>query len=233
MKHNQGKWFLLPAVLLFTACQKPQDPVARGRAHFVGLGCNTCHTIAGRGGGQAGPDLTYVGFRKSPEWLDLWLKDPAAWKPGTAMPNFKLQDNVRADIVAYMSTLKGDAYRQDPPWDAPKFAGDPVKRGEALFQYAGCVGCHGVKGAGGYVNNNVVGGKIPALTFTADGYSKEELKDLLAKGRVSTPEDPSKPAPLIAMPAWGQVLKEDEIEALVEYVYSLRPAKQAGDDWSE
>jgi hypothetical protein len=65
--------------LLLAACGKPKDPVARGKAYFVGLGCITCHRVGDRGGGQAGPDLTFVGYRKSPEWMDLW-------RPGEVPP---------------------------------------------------------------------------------------------------------------------------------------------------
>lgn len=204
----------------------------RGRAYFEGLGCITCHRVGNKGGGQTGPDLTTVGLRKTPEWLDLWLKDPAAWKPGTAMPSYKLKDHVRADLVAYLASLKGELYRQSPPWDRAERMADPVKRGEMLFNRLGCVGCHGDSGQGGYTNNNVVGGKIPALTYTADGYSKEELKTLLRHGRVSIPADPAQPAPMLRMPAWGDYLKDDELDALVEYVFSLRPQSTGQDDWS-
>lgn len=226
------KALLLIPLFILSACGKPKDPVQRGKAYFVGLGCITCHRVGERGGGQAGPDLTFVGFRKSPEWLDLWLKDPQKWKPGTSMPNFKLTDEVRADLVAYMSSLKGDLYKGDKaPWNHPDLKDDAVKRGEVLFNRVGCVGCHGGNGEGGYVNNNVVGGKIPSLTFAADGYSHEEMHERITKGKVSDPADASLPAPLIQMPAWGQVLTPDEIDALVAYVSSLRPS--GGDDWSE
>jgi mono/diheme cytochrome c family protein len=217
-------------LIILGACGKTKDPATRGRAYFMGLGCNTCHVVGGEGGGQTGPDLTYVGFRKTPEWLDLWMKDPAAWKPGTAMPNFQLTDAVRSDLVAYMSTLTGEPYRQNPPWNKET---NSVKWGEDLFNFVGCVGCHGTQGTGGYVNNNVVGGKIPALTFVADGYSREELREQIENGEVSEPADHTQPPPLINMPSWKKMLTSDEIEALVDYVTSLRPAAKPEDDWSQ
>jgi mono/diheme cytochrome c family protein len=216
--------------LVLAACGRSDDPVARGKAYFVGMGCITCHRVGDKGGGQAGPDLTFVGFRKSPEWLDLWLKDPSAWKPGTSMPNFKLRDNARADLVAYMVSLKGDLYSAKKPWAGEDNA---TKRGEIIFNRAGCVGCHGDHGRGGYVNNNVVGGKIPSLTLAADGYSKPEMAERISKGKISDPADPAQPHPLIAMPAWGEKLSPEEIDALVEYVTSLRPKTQEKDDWAE
>ncbi len=228
-----GRFLSFAVLLTLAACGGSKSPEERGRSYFVGMGCITCHRVGEQGGGQAGPDLTTVGFRKTPEWLDLWLKNPSDWKPGTAMPNFKLRDNVRSDLVAYMASLKGDLYRRNPPWDATGLKDDPVKRGEVLFNRVGCVGCHGDHGKGGYTNNNVVGGKILSLTYVADGYSKEELKTLLRAGRVSEPADAAQPAPMIRMPAWKDYLNEDEMDALVDYLFSLKPAPKAGDDWGE
>jgi mono/diheme cytochrome c family protein len=165
--------------------------------------------------------------------MHRWIQDPSAWKPGTAMPNLKLAEDVRSDLVAYLQTLRGDAYRADPPWNDETMIKDSVRRGESLYAKVGCDACHGPAGAGGHPNNNVVGGMIPALTFAADGYTKDELKTLFHKGRRSTPADAAAPAPAIAMPAWGDVLTDDEIAALADYVYSLRPAKSAADDWDE
>ncbi|MBI4348204.1 MAG: c-type cytochrome [Elusimicrobia bacterium] len=209
------------------------DKVKLGKQYFDGFGCQRCHNIAGAGG-DYGPDLTYVGFRKSREWLDLWLRDPHGWKPTTAMPNLHLSDPVREALVAYLYSLKGDAYRLSTPWNHKGLKEDPVKRGEALFNRVGCVGCHGRAGVGGNPNNNVAGNKIPTLTLVADGFSREEL---VGKIKVGVPkpakDDPTGPEPLIGMPAWGQVLKDDEIEAIADYLISLKPkgAAASQDDW--
>lgn len=214
------------------ACTSKSDAAVRnGKELFVGYGCNTCHAVNGKGG-VLGPDLTYIGFRKSPEWLDLWLKDPHAWKKNTLMPNFYLKDDVRQALVTYLASLKGEAYKENAPWNRPEYMEDSVKRGEKIFKSVGCVGCHGNAGVGHYPNNNVVGGQIPALKTVADGYSKEELKDKIRKGvPESAKDDPNGPAPMIHMPEWGQVLKDDELDALVDYLYSLRPAPASGDGW--
>ena len=182
-------------------------------------------------GGTIGPDLTYIGYRKSAEWLDMWLKNPAGWKKNTLMPNFYFKDRTRDALVAYLATLKGQDYKVKP-WDDPSVSGDPVKRGESLFNHAGCVGCHGVKGQGGYNNNNVVGGLIPSLTMVSEGYSKEELAEKISKG-VPHPakDDPNGAEPMIHMPSWGEMLSKDEIESLVEYLYSLKPKSASSDGW--
>lgn len=222
--------FLTAAVVL-SACAPSKDPVVRGGARFTSLGCVTCHRVGERGGGQAGPDLTAVGLRHSAEWLDLWLKDPPAWKPGTTMQNFKLKDNVRADLVAYLMSLRGETYQQKRPWDGPAVKGDPLKRGEMIYNRAGCVACHGDRGKGGFPNNNVVGNAIPGLKHARDGFTPAELKERILKGRRPEPADPNGPPPLIRMPAWEGFLTEEEIDVLIAYLNSLAPPK--ADDWAE
>jgi len=223
-------------VLLLTlgACHRDEqisEEAQIGKINFQGYGCTTCHRVGGQGG-VLGPDLTFVGFRKSPEWLDLWLQNPPGWKHNTLMPNFYLKDHVRKSIVAYLSTLKGEAYRQGtPPWNVPELMDDPVKRGEVLYTSVGCMGCHGPAGKGGSPNNNVVGGLIPSLVNVADGFSEPELADKIRKGSHPQPEKAGVPEPMIYMPTWGQVLKDDEIQAIVKYLYSLRPKRSATESW--
>lgn len=224
---------LLPLALL-SACQvfHKDDPVARGKAAFAAYNCQLCHTVDGEGG-TLGPDLTFVGFRKEAAFLDTWLKDPGAWKKHVSMPNFRLADPIRADLVAYLSSLDGSGYLQGrKPWDAQELHGDPVARGREIYKRVGCVTCHGKDGAGGYPNNNVVGGLIPALKTVADGYSREELIDRISKGvRHPAMADPEGPEPLLYMPRWESKLKSDEIEAVADYLLSLKGPGAGGDEW--
>jgi len=67
--------------------------------------CKGCHAVAGAGG-VVGPALDGVGGRLDAAALDVWLKDPASVKPGTTMPNLALPDATRAELVAYLTTLR-------------------------------------------------------------------------------------------------------------------------------
>jgi mono/diheme cytochrome c family protein len=218
---------ILSALALSACQQKPKDPVARGEAYFNALGCVQCHAV-GNKGGNYGPNLAFIGFRKTPEWLDMWLKNPHSWRQQTVMPNFHLQDDIRQDVVAYLAAQKGQGFDATGgrPWNHPELADKKIERGEVLFNKAGCVACHSQGGKGGYPNNNVVGGQIPALIKVSEGYSRAEL---IAKVRTGVakpaPADPRAPKPMIHMPAWGQVLKDDEIEAVVDFLISLGGGK--------
>ena len=220
-----NRWITTSILIGLTACSRQvplTDPAARGERDFQGLGCAKCHMI-GDAGNEWGPNLTLIGFRKSPAWLDQWLKNPHAWNMKTVMPNFNLNDDTRADLVAYLSAQKGQAWKEYP-WRAPEAAAlPPAERGKLIFNKAGCVACHGQFGGGGYPNNNVAGGLIPALTLVSEGYSKAELHAKIQNGAVPLPDNPSLPKALIVMPKWGEQLKPAEIDALVEYLFSLKP----------
>ena len=71
---------------------------------IFGTVCIACHALGGKGG-AVGPALDGVAHRKTPAELDRWLADPAAIKPGTAMPKLPLDDSTRAALVAWLSTL--------------------------------------------------------------------------------------------------------------------------------
>ena len=43
-------------------------------------------------GGDVGPELTRVGSKVKPEWLQAWLRNPRAYDPGTAMPHYRFTD---------------------------------------------------------------------------------------------------------------------------------------------
>lgn len=224
---------LLPLFVLLAACnQAPPTGPGAGKAYFAMAGCSSCHKV-GADGSAVGPDLSLVGFRHSSQWLDLFIKDPQAWKKDTLMPNKRLSDEARAAIVAYLSEQSGQAWPAGGrPWDEPSINKDPVARGRVIFSRAGCVGCHGAGGAGGYPNNNVKGGLIPALNKVYDAYTKPELVAKIKKGvRNPQKEDPKGAEPLIWMPAWGEKLDDAELDAVASYLMTLRPDKAEKSDF--
>lgn len=219
---------LLAAALAACSLKPPTGPVA-GKAYFSQVGCATCHRVGGEGG-VTGPDLTLVGFRHGAQWLDRWIADPQAWKPGTLMPNKQLSPAARAAIVSYLVTLQGQDWEKGArPWDGE---GDTVAKGRLIFLRAGCVACHGRGGTGGVPNNNVPGGRIPALTNVINTYSKAELVAKIKRGvPASLKADPQGPDPLVSMPAWGRFLDDAEIDAVASYLRTFQPDEAQKTDW--
>ncbi len=225
-----NRWIIPALAVALAACsaQTPlTDPVARGERDFNGLGCVKCHQIGDKGHAW-GPDLTMLGFRKSSAWIDAWLKDPHAWNPKTLMPNFHLKPETRADLVAYLSAQKGQAWPVKP-WQTPEAAAlSSAERGKIIFNAVGCVSCHAKDGYGGYPNNNVAGGLVNALTKVTEGYSRPELHQKIKGGAIPIPNDSKQPLPMLQMPKWGEQLSAKEIDAVVEYLYTLAPKAAAG-----
>lgn len=211
-------------LLLAAACL-----AAAGHAHaglagselFSSEGCAACHRV-GEIGGNSGPDLSLVGFRRSRDWLERWLKDPRGWKKDTLMPDFKLKPAARTALVGYLASLRGRDYSPPP-------AGEPISRGRAVYLRAGCVACHGARGVGGHPNNNVPGEAIPALQGTLQTFTEAELTDKIRHGAKPVAKDPNGPQPLVGMPAWGEVLPEDDIAAVAAYLLSVGDGKPQGE----
>jgi mono/diheme cytochrome c family protein len=84
------------------------DAAGRGKQLFYSrYGCNSCHIADYKNDkGYVGPALAGVGNRLTPGWTYQWLKDPAALRPGTIMPNFALKDDEARDLTAFLMTLK-------------------------------------------------------------------------------------------------------------------------------
>lgn len=69
--------------------------------------CKACHRIKDpESGRERFPDLSHVASRRDKKWLDNWLIDPQAVKPGTFMPTYPLTDEEREAIIEYLSILK-------------------------------------------------------------------------------------------------------------------------------
>jgi cytochrome c oxidase subunit II len=99
--------------------QSPQPPTEggaqAGQAQFVAH-CGACHAVRGTdAAGMLGPDLSHLMQRKTlaagiipndPADLLRWMADPQRIKPGNLMQKPELAANERADILAYLKTLR-------------------------------------------------------------------------------------------------------------------------------
>jgi len=113
---------------------------------------------------------------------------------------------------------------------APENLRTGILRGEKVFTRYGCATCHGAGGRGGVKNANAQGGLVPPLNRVAEGFTPEELKKVILKGRQTVPEDPRGPVPPLHMNNWETVMDKGELEDLTQYLFSLMP-KEKGEEW--
>lgn len=217
--HRASRIILAASCLALAAFARADD----GAALFAAHGCDSCHRVGERGG-SAGPDLTLAGFRRPRGWLERWLRSPHAWKPDTLMPEQGLSDADRDALAGYLSAQKGGAWGGERPWAALTGAA----RGRAIYVRAGCVACHGAAGRGGHPNPGARGDVIPALAPLMGTYTSDELKRKIQDGVLPDGHDGLSPA--VVMPAWKDVLSDEELDSLTAYLLSLAES-QPKSDW--
>ena len=126
--------------------------VEQGRYLAEERSCAKCHQPAADDRmaktltAHPGPDLSKVGSRLHPGWIDVWLEAPQKVRPGTAMPAlFADDDNGRVEryaVAHYLASLGGPvAVNPKPP--GKKDEAQSAARGEVLFNTIGCAACHG------------------------------------------------------------------------------------------
>ena len=100
---------------------------ANGKELFMASGCPACHGVTPEDNSKVGPNLVGVvgrqagttpsllgpsenmkkyGVTWSAETLNEFLANPSAKVPGTAMGGILTDPQQRADVIAYLSTLK-------------------------------------------------------------------------------------------------------------------------------
>jgi cytochrome c oxidase subunit 2 len=92
------------------------EDVSPGRRIFETTACINCHAVAGTvADGRFGPDLTHIMSRdtiasgaaaNTPANLRMWIKDPAALKPGCKMPAMELSDQQVNAVASYLESLR-------------------------------------------------------------------------------------------------------------------------------
>ena len=116
--------------MLFTAAAYAADlqgNADKGKELFTANGCTACHSVTSQDSAKLGPllvgvvgrkagttksllgpteNLTKYGVIWSAETLNEFLANPDAKAPGTPMAGILVDAQQRADVIAYLSTLK-------------------------------------------------------------------------------------------------------------------------------
>ena len=67
--------------------------------------CASCHAIQNAAGnlvgGNVGPELTGIGTKAKPEWLQDWVANPSHYDPQTMMPHYRFDANQVATLAEF------------------------------------------------------------------------------------------------------------------------------------
>ena len=204
--------------------------------------CLLCHGEKGDGNGPAAPlldprprDFTKGKYKirtsasgRLPTDADLF-RLVSEGMPGTSMPGWKvLPEKDRRDLVAYLKTFAGDAFKEAPKVaDLPKEVAsskESLARGKEMFEAIECNKCHGNAGRGDgpsapelkddWGNPVRPANLTKSWTFRGGG-SPRELATRLVTGLMGTP-----------MPSFiDSVEKPEDVWHVANYVKSLGPDK--------
>ena len=199
------------------------DQVASGAHYFVQFACAQCHGERGVGNVlPTVPALNTVAKTLTPAQLRTIIdhglgvaSDPTQ----TYMPIWGQLMSTRQvnDLVAYIRADLPDVPGATPPPDITA-QGQEV-RGAFLYQRYGCVNCHGPNGRGGVPNPQSADKAIPPLSgaaFFSQFNTDQKLIDVIRSGSVI-----GRP-PIVSMPHWDGIIPDDQMQALLAYIKSLR-----------
>jgi cytochrome c oxidase cbb3-type subunit 2 len=242
----------------------------RGREIFYSNGCNYCHTQYVReedtgmgpvsqggdytfdnpmilGSERTGPDLSYIGRKRSEAWeIEHW-KDPRKLSPLSIMPSFEfLSEQDLIDLAAYIFNL-GDrtaaewmvlppetyTKSQDPfviPSSQPSndqpqgwstWNAAELQAGKELYVER-CLTCHGCAGNG-------LGSYAGTLIVTPANYKQEPFRNM--------PDDQwfwhvSEGVQGTVMPPWKESMTEDQRWQVIRYIQEIfaRPSMHDPDE---
>jgi len=138
------------ALSLDTAKEYPKADLSgasakQGETLFTELGCRACHSASREEDSQTRriPNLADAGVKLRADWVFEYLKDPKAYNPDTPMPKLDITEADRANLTAYLVTLKDN--RAIVTSEKLTTKGSSKQNGEKLVQLLGCYGCHVVK----------------------------------------------------------------------------------------
>lgn len=182
-----------------------QGSARRARRQRVAeANCWSCHRPASARAflhSRAPPTLAGTGNVLQPGWVERYLVDPRAWRPGARMPELLSLDNATArqeaaDIAEYLDSwrLESATYR----------LGDSAQ-GALLYTQLGCAACH-------ERSSDSEDGRAPPLVGLVGKWKPSGLIDFLIEPRLGGTRNHS------AMPDFW--LEPAEAEALAAHLFS-------------
>jgi mono/diheme cytochrome c family protein len=129
------------------AAKGATDPAA-GASLYGESFCASCHAVQNAAGnmvgGDVGPELTKVGSKVKPEWLQAWLKNPRVYDPGTGMPHYRFTDAQVTTLQGFLQAKADSDLLANVHLDAA--TPEQIAHGKRLVSDYGCASCHEIAG---------------------------------------------------------------------------------------
>ena len=201
----------------------PIDPhVAAGAHDFSQFACAQCHGEQGKGG--VSPDVPALTNAKSltAAQLSSIIHHGLGEKANPTKPYMPVWGEVISkqqvsDLIAYLRAGLPAVPTAEPP-AIPQGQGLAVE-GATLYVRDGCINCHGPNGLGGVPNPQSPDKRIPSLSgvaFRKQFNTDAKIIAVIRSGSVIGR------APIVSMPHWGGIIPNDQLNALVAYLKTLK-----------
>jgi mono/diheme cytochrome c family protein len=202
----------------------------RAQLHFEKvIGCSSCHQARPGGGGLSGPELITVSERLDREWATAFMTDPLYWS-SSPMPKVSIRGDQLMAISDYLfqdKTGQGGATSSSPPPKASQSpsTSKPLPKGRAeLIYQVYCTQCHGLLGNGKGIN-------APYMFVSPRNHTSFDEMSMLTDDRLFAVIKFGGPAvgKSVLMPSWGAVIKDSDINLLVDYLRALSGTRTTTD----
>ena len=135
------------APVVAASSKTPSDPVA-GPSLYGESFCSSCHAIQNAAGnvvgGDIGPELTHIGNKVKPEWLQVWLGNPRIYDSNTPMPHYRFTSQQIALLGGFLQAKSDSSLLANVHLEAAT-AGQ-IAHGKTLVTDYGCASCHEIRG---------------------------------------------------------------------------------------
>jgi mono/diheme cytochrome c family protein len=181
-----------------TAVVKPKavaGEAQEGASVYGEAFCASCHAVQNAAGlmvgGDIGPELTRVGSKVKPDWLDGWLRNPKGYAAHTLMPRYRFSDKQLGLLEGFlMGKTDSDLLANVQLEPATK---EQAARGKALVNERGCASCHEINSVNRPANFapdlTVVGSRplaklvfVPGIAHTLPDYLAAKIRHPRAFG---------------------------------------------------
>ncbi len=122
--------------------------LAAGTSLYGQSFCASCHAMQNAAGmlvgGNFGPELTGIGTKAKPEWLQDWIANPNHYDAKTMMPHYRFDARQTTTLAGFLESKTEPDFLANVHLDPA--TPQQVEHGKRLVVENGCAACHDING---------------------------------------------------------------------------------------